>query len=227
MVGILESRDSSGSTPINTSNFIAHYAFENTTGSVIDTQNGFNGTITGAITRGATGLVGNCFDFNGGSISIPHNASFNLRLNDVNKNLAFSFWYKPDAIDADGAWFLNKRGSTGADSEYAVSYFQGNLRVQIWNNDGSQLMLSAPFTPVVGTTYRIDGYTDIATNNITLKVNDVALSGTLTGTVKTFQVTTLPFVIGDRSWSLGVAPVLGLMDEVRIWIGDTVPNTFN
>src|SRR5690606_38352989 len=94
------------------------------------------------------------------------------------------------------AWFFNKRGSTGATAEYQFRYYLGNLSLQIWNTDGTQISWTIPQSFTVGQWVHLSGFTDISTNSISIFRNSVLLGGTITGTFKAIQTTSQDLVIG-------------------------------
>lgn len=209
-------------TEVSTNNLVSSFGFEGSTGEVLDLAGGHNGLINGTITRGVTGLVsvGNCFDFGGGEVRVPHSKKFNLHDGTSNKNLAFSIWFQLDATTSL-FWLFSKRGSV---TEYQVLYNSSisAIRFVLFNNDGTNVYLDIPYTPVIGDKIHLAGFTNFYKGQIKLFLNGSEGSNTVQGTFKTLRSTTEDFVIGrDGGSTNGSFP--GKIDENRIWIGDLVP----
>jgi hypothetical protein len=213
-IGILEA---SNRNPVvaEISTFL-HYAMEQNTGPVIDSGDAYNGTIEGSVNRGIPGFTGNCFEFVNGQITIPHNENLTANLNGNNRNMEFEFYVNFNTVS--DTWFINKRGSTGATAEYQVSYYNGDLRFQIWNTDGSQVIWSKAMNFTAGQWYKIHGITDVSNHTMTIDVDDVVQTATTSGTFKTINTTTYSLIIGRSSWNPSFGPLNGKMDECKIWI---------
>lgn len=193
-----------------------HYALEGTTSEVVDANGNYNGTLTGTVTRGVTGQVGNCFQFTDGEITILHDSDFSLYDGANLRNIAFEFYVNFNTVG--DTWFFHKRIGTPGEAEYQLSYYQGILRWQMWNTDGTQYQWTKAVSFAAGQFYHIKGFSDLANSGFTVLIDEVNQAGTITGTVTTPKTTTQNFVIAN-DWN-GVFPLIGKLDEFKLWVKD-------
>jgi|GEM_PF-1986508 len=203
---------STTTTLVETTDLKFSMSFEELTGSVFDLAQGNNGKISGTVIRGSTALIGNCFDFDGGKVVVPHDELLNIGENDF----AFSTWIIWNSINNTA--LFNKRAGTSY--EYQLYYANGFLKLTFFNTDGTTFEWS--FNPgfITGTKYHLAAR--LIGGTIEFKINNVIKAGTVTGTRKTLNITNTDLTMGLSVWNS--SPFLGKMDELRFWIGDTVPN---
>lgn len=87
-------------------NLVSYYKLQETTGDVVDSEGSNTGTNVGA-TRGATGLIGNCFDFDGTNdeVTVADNNTLDFGTGDFSVN----FWVNaPNTTAADGGLVTKK-----------------------------------------------------------------------------------------------------------------------
>jgi len=210
-----------GDSAVITQNLAISLAMEETTGVAIDKANGLHGEVNLSVTRGVTGLVNNCFDFVNGEIRIPYNykLAINRQYGAFNKNIAISYVTFLDTAGSN--WFTNKR--TVSAVEYQIFYYQGKLNFQVYNSSGTSVKWVKTMTlPTAVKTFWYF-HTDIATNQLKVFQNNLELIGTVSGTFSSsLRNLKTDYVFGKAAWTAGLN-IDGKADELRTWVGETVP----
>ncbi|WP_431241122.1 LamG-like jellyroll fold domain-containing protein [Flavobacterium sp. P21] len=180
-------------------------------------------------------MIGNCANF-GNSIThknrivIPDNDSISF----VNKKFAMSFWLNLSAIRFDASvygnisWFLNKRNDSD-NLEYQCGIVNGELFAGLFNNGGKTSYIHRK----AGNYSFLNKWTNIIfsynnTNNgygLHIYANGIEISTTSSdiGTFTSLSNTNTPLILGQASWNLGFAPLLGKMCEYYIYDNAVTP----
>lgn len=119
---------------------VSNYEFEEASGDLIDSINGYNGTVNGTVTRQVVGASGNCYSFPGLStafISIPSQAAHSF-VNSEGAELPFTIrmQIQPDDLTADG-WIISKRDNTTNAQEWQVMMYEDAVQIWCHRNDFS------------------------------------------------------------------------------------------
>ena len=138
-------------TPIT--GLVASYNFNETTGDLIDSVNGYNGTLFGSIVRD-----GSKYTFNGSNtyIEIPENNDFSF--NNAGVDVPFTIRLKITFDSFQNGWIINKRGfTTPSGQEWQVYVYQEKLSVSIFDKNISTSLIRKINTTslVVGISYQI------------------------------------------------------------------------
>ena len=187
-------RHTTPSTGAPTTGLVASYNFNETTGDLIDSVNGYNGTLFGSIVRD-----GSKYTFNGSNtyIEIPDNNDFSF--NDAGVDVPFTIRLKMTFDSLENGWIINKRDGTNlGNQEWQLIYYGNAIRFSMFDKSGSiyleKKIDGANIT--VGTSYHIIMKYDGSTNATGLKlilnkdetlatsVGSISFSGTPNSTSK-------------------------------------------
>jgi hypothetical protein len=102
------------------SNLVSWWEFEETSGNAIDPVSGNTGTAT-SINYSETGIINNCFDFNGSTSKVDMGA-----ISEISGNWTIAFWGKTDSTEIS-ADLINLKVNSGSD----------NLRLFFWGQSRS------------------------------------------------------------------------------------------
>jgi len=162
-------RHTAPSTGAPTTGLVADYNFNETSGDLIDSVNGYNGTLFGSIARD-----GSKYTFNGSNtyIEIPDNDDFSF--NDSVGDVPFTIRVKITFDSFENGWIINKRDETTAGmQEWQIFIYQGNLTVAIHDKSNNSSLLKAEINTsnlTIGTSYHILAKYDGSTNSSGLKL---------------------------------------------------------
>ena len=195
------------------SNLVAHWAFDEGTGSTAgdSSGNGYDGTIHGA--AWAAGKSGNALDFNGINNYVAIGASASL---DNMKAISFEAWIKPKA---DTHWHVLDKG----DGDKRL-YAEGNNltldgRVRYDTGGTHAYSQSVNHTVLLGEWQHVAMTWNISDNTTRLYHNgaEVSYRSQSVGTVHVQNDNDFPFTIGARG-ALGSGTFFnGTIDEVYLW----------
>jgi len=215
-----------------TTGLVADYNFNETTGDLIDSVNGYNGALFGSIARN-----GSKYTFNGANtyINIPDNDDFSF--NDAGVDVPFTIRLKMTFDSLADGWIINKRDSTSPGSqEWQLILYQGDLQFMMFDKSSSLYLGKkiAGANITVGTSYHIVVKYDGSTNASGLKlilnknetiftdIGDPSFSGTPNNTSKV--------VIGKPGF--GSFYSTSKIDSIRIhkgyeWTTQEISNDFD
>ncbi|MHA1383274.1 MAG: LamG domain-containing protein, partial [Candidatus Helarchaeota archaeon] len=98
-------------------NLIGYWALDETSGSVLDSYNNYTGSALGGVTRGATGKIDNCFDFDGIDDAIQITSALDI---EGNNRLTVAYWMQGTGGDHDYPDIIRNGGS--GDTNFKCSY---------------------------------------------------------------------------------------------------------
>jgi len=151
-----------------TTGLVADYNFNETAGDLIDSVNGYNGTLFGSIARD-----GSKYTFNGANtyIEIPDNDDFSF--NNAGVDVPFTIRLKMTFDSLENGWIISRRDQTTVGSqEWQIYYYGGDLSFQMYDKSvlTSSLKKEIDGTNLtVGTSYQIVVKYDGSTNATGLK----------------------------------------------------------
>lgn len=132
----------------------ACWNFDESSGDLIDQINSHDGTLVNTPVQGATGILGNAYDFEAGDndiVTVPDHADFDLNAN--GNTMSFSVWIKPETVN-DGIF---KKG----DNSGVTSYQLGITATDIYWREQSNGLGIAPHGGIsVGNWYHLVLTTD-------------------------------------------------------------------
>ena len=206
--------DSPGKTDL-----ISWWALGEASGNTRVDSHGSNDLTESATVNQATGVVGNCADFDTGAssyLSISDNASLSLG---TDTDFTIGMWFKPTS-DPTSTWaiLLQKHDNFigGPQGAYQIYRTSSSFFFRVGNNSSSQVVTHASVTN--DTWSFIVCRHDSAADEISITIDADASTGRTTAawTGGTYD-STHPFVLGDQfgtSWN-----ARGQMDEVFFYKG--------
>jgi alpha-tubulin suppressor-like RCC1 family protein len=207
-------------TPTDEAGLEAYYNFDERTGTIITdiTSNGYNGTVTGDVTRLNFLSQGLEFDGSDDKVVISHDSSYDF---DTNDNFTTSLWIKVDPTQIDTTYTENAILSTYSSTTYPFSIRYNNQThatapgtIRFLRNDGTNI------TELTSTTTFDDNqYHHIAfvKNGSTIELYiDGAFDSSSTDITTNTTTNTSSITIGERS-SDGIFDFTGSIGNVSIW----------
>ena len=151
-----------------TTGLVADYNFNETSGDLIDSVNGYNGTLFGSIARD-----GSKYTFNGSNtyIEIPDNDDFSF--NDSVGDVPFTIRVKITFDSFEDGWIINKRDEdTAGMQEWHLFYANGNLGFSLFDKSSITFLTKKIDSTnlTVGTPYQIVIKYDGSANTTGLKL---------------------------------------------------------
>jgi hypothetical protein len=215
---------------VRTNGLALSYALENSTGNVIDNSgNNINGTISGTVTRGQTGLVNNCFDFGGGTIQAPDNPLLRVNNGSGLNNIAFNLWVKPTKTSTQYFFIKSSDYTSASEIEYQFLWNGTYMNFSCYNTDGSAALVYRRNVREFNVNEKVmfSGKIDFVNKVVKLFKNGNELPGTHniidSGTI-TPPANNTPLVIAGGGQ--GGNEFNGLMDEIRFWNGDIPDDSY-
>jgi len=196
-------------------NTVAYYKLDETQGDAVDAKSNFNSTVSGGVTQGAAGKVGNCYDFGGVDGKLEIGTSIYNEFD--NNNYTFSCWIntrdvnKPQVIVSD---LLENVPSAFPNRKLFV--FIGGSQIRTGFGDNGSNVVIASSTISNNTWYFVQVKYDI-NGDVELKVNNVSQG---THTFVDAPINENPIQLGLRQDTNDV-PFDGLIDEVEFYNGQT------
>ena len=197
-----------GDTPSTLLNgIVSYYKFQETTGIVVDELGVNDGSLVGAVSRGAVGKIDNGFDFTNSWVNIPDNASL-----DFTTEFSVSLWCKPDSFSAYmGIMAKGDAADSGSNSAWVIRRWSATNTIQarlFGTVDGN--VLSSDF---------IDGawnHIVLVFNGIDVRMyvnNNLTIGDAFVGPIHN---STDPVEIGRNEFG-GQRNFDGDIDEIGIW----------
>jgi len=206
-----------------TTGLVADYNFNETSGDLIDSVNGYNGTLFGSIARD-----GSKYTFNGSNtyIEIPDNNYFSF--NNAGVDVPFTIRVKITFDSLEDGWIINKRDDpTAGNQEWQLIIYQGNLSFGAFdkNSNNSTLIIVrkniATSNLAVGTSYHIvvkyDGSGLSSGFQLILNKNETLYTDSSVGTFTGFANSLSKLVIGK--FGFGTLYSASKIDSIRIHKG--------
>jgi len=195
-------RNAAPSTGTPTTGLVASYNFNETTGDLIDSVNGYNGSLFGSIVRD-----GSKYTFNGSNtyIEIPDNDDFSF--NDSVGDVPFTIRLKMTFDTLENGWIINKRDGTGTGlQEWQLIYYQGGLRFWMLDKssgvglekkiDGTNLIVGKSYQIVV----KYDGSTNATGLKLILNKDETLATSVGSSSFSGTPNSTSKVVIGKAGW---------------------------
>jgi fibronectin type 3 domain-containing protein len=197
-----------------TSGLVAAYSFNEGTGSTVVDLSGNN--LTGTIVRATwtpQGKYGNALSFNGSSSYVDLGNPTALRLTG---SMTIEAWIKAAANPADDGQIVAKsNNSSGWQFKTTPDTGPETFGIAVSGSSSSHAQRYSTTVRNLNTWYHVAGVYDATARTLSLYVNGVLSSGTLSGTVPSSQVNSGVNVnIGRRT---GGFYFNGVIDEVRIY----------
>jgi len=211
---------------------VADYNFNETTGDLIDSVNGYNGTLFGSIARN-----GSKYTFNGANtyINIPDNNDFSF--NDAGVDVPFTIRLKMTFDSLENSWIINKRDDTSTGTqEWQLILYQGDLQFMMFDKASSNSIKAEVPTSnlAVGPSYHIvvkyDGSTNASGLKLILNKDATLFTNTGDPSFSGTPNTTSKVVIGKSGFSSFYST--SKIDSIRIhkgyeWTTQEISDDFN
>ncbi|MBW2632475.1 MAG: hypothetical protein JRC90_12110 [Deltaproteobacteria bacterium] len=118
-------------------------------------------------------------------------------------------------VSVDG-WFVNKRGEE-IDQQWQLYDFENTLRVILWDNTGNTIGAIRDGTSVANAGDKYIAFTtDGVADGETILYRDGTVNGTPASLTSDMHLGPRDVIIGTTAWDLGLYPIDGKMDEIRM-----------
>jgi hypothetical protein len=201
-------------------NAVALYNFEDTTDTLTDEINGYNGVNSGAL-KEQTGKVGNAwkYDTSSDNVIVNSNSVFSAVDNGNNVDFAFAGWFQRTGEVATTRVLMARRNtSSNTDSEW-MFWHSTNWLFRYWFADGTYLEISHASSFDLNTWYHVGVAIDLADTSKPLKMylNGVDVNGSITGTIdsKVFNASSSDLRLCGLNYA--TLPMIGLQDQTIFW----------
>lgn len=216
----------SQTTPIQ--GLVADYQFDETSGDLIDSVNGYNGTLNGDIVRN-----GDDYQFNAINTYLDLASPDDFSMVDSNSNgVDFTMRITLDLKSLGSDWVFNKRDDNYSEAEYALYFSNGILSFFVL--DGNSKILRSEVNINENTKYHIVIVYKSVSNELLMYINKDA-SNTLNTYDPNFskpQKHTHPLQIGRLNKNGGERYINGNIYNFRIhkgyaWTQNDIDNDYN
>jgi len=210
-------------------NAVAYYRLDETTGDAIDLVNGYNGTLSGNISRNGEYYT---FDAQNELVEIPDENDFSFT-DGSGSNTDFVIKTEvifDDFVPQNRAWLVSKRRfMTSGFQEWQFIYFQDKLGFFIWDSSSNSFDITTEFIPTIGQKYII---------GVTL--NGTSISLFIDGVIKQTENLPLGFTffngssvvkLGDETFATNLNLIGKLKETVIIkgsgWTQQNITDNYN